>query len=278
MLSLPPWSLAHATSASASGSGSAIGWSLQLGDQRLQVARPRRRSSTARRSRPAASRVRCTRDRAGARHEVRAVAAQPLGDGVGLRAVLGLLARHAHRDLRLGDRVVEAQLHRLLGAVRRRGSSRPGCRRRCRSTIRSPSITAAEKVHEAALLDCPRARVARSRRRWPAAAACLDAPAASAAPGWPACRGRPACWATSTSRAARAAARLATSESTEVETPSQTTSTARDPGLGIGRERRGVLVAVVPDAAVAARGDPAAPAARCSGRARCGALVPQVSQ
>ena len=39
-------------------------------------------------------------------------------------------------------------------------------------------------------------------------------------------------WATSTSRAARAPARLATSESVEVDTPSQTTRTAREPGSG----------------------------------------------
>ena len=40
------------------------------------------------------------------------------------------------------------------------------------------------------------------------------------------------CEAASTSRAARAAARLATSESMELDTPSQTTSTAREPGSG----------------------------------------------
>ncbi len=60
------------------------------------------------------------------------------------------------------------------------------------------------------------------------------------------------------------------SESGEVETPSQTTSTAREPGSGSAAIGGRVLVAVVPDAAVADRRRPSRRAARRSGRARSG--------
>ena len=54
----------------------------------------------------------------------------------------------------------------------------------------------------------------------------------------------------------RAAARLAMSESSEVDTPSQTTSTAREPGVLLSRDRRRIFVAVMSYAAVATGGDP----------------------
>ena len=67
-------------------------------------------------------------------------------------------------------------------------------------------------------------------------------------------------------------------ESVEFETPSQTTSTANDPGAELRGQREGVLVAAVPLADVADAGDP--------GRRRLGVVVarvgllgvPQVSQ
>ena len=130
----------------------------------------------------------------------------------------------------------------------RRAASRPGCHRPSRRPARAGPRRRRRRCR---MPGCPGRAVV-----WAMTASLAASAAATSALALAATRVAtvPAAWVperASTSRAARAAARLATSESVEDDTPSHTTSTARPPGSGPRSQRDGILVAGVPDAAVA---------------------------
>ena len=148
---------------------------------------------------------------------------------------------------RLGrPRVVRAQLD---GRCRRPGTSRRGCRRSSRRRRgrprRAPRRTCRTAGSGSARPTATRVAASFGRRGGPGEAAPRPVERRHATPA-------------RDEHVARgpAAARLATSESGAEETPSQTTSAAHEPGSARGRERHRVLVAGVPDAAVADRADP----------------------
>ena len=262
MLSIPPASLAKSVSACASAGGwrpaapsrSTVSWTSRCRSVGVGAVVP---ESVAADEQPA---VLGEVHGRGVRSEVVGrVDAEPAGD----RVRAGARSRPpcvASRRSSAAAAKESSSLSCTAGSSRRRAASRPGCRRRCRRRRRVLD----DRRHEGARRRAVGGRVVGGGglRDRSLAATTVGQPGARPRPRR---RGVPTPWgraARSTSRAARERRGYAMWESVALETPSQTTSTARDPAGRVGAQRHGVLVAAYAACRCRRRRRPRAPAPR----------------